>query len=152
LLGARIDVRRRNGRARNDGARGSVTRPEISADTCANTDDAAEKNNSSGLLLTSVKQNSVAYTCWDTIRQMSDPREHPPYIIAHSEHGDPDCCGVLFAVGREGCLVSFECNQCGAVVRTVPVFGIAAAVEEMRADRANVWRARVLTAANRTNS
>jgi ribosomal-protein-serine acetyltransferase len=40
-------------------------------------------------------------------------------IVPHSDFGDPDCCGCLITVERVD-QVDIVCNDCGAVVRTVP--------------------------------
>ena len=49
---------------------------------------------------------------------MDETPEYPEYIICHSDHGDPECCGLLFAVKHDGS-ADFRCNECGAIVRTV---------------------------------
>jgi len=62
--------------------------------------------------------------------------QHPPYMILHAEFGEPHCPGLLYAVLRDGGdLVDFECNDCGAIVRTVPASESAATIEAMREDR-----------------
>jgi hypothetical protein len=45
-------------------------------------------------------------------------REPPEFIVPHSDYGDPECCGLIFAEirGEEADLV---CNECGIVIRTV---------------------------------
>jgi hypothetical protein len=42
-----------------------------------------------------------------------------PIIVPHADHGDAECCGCLFPVirGEEADIV---CNECDAVIRTVP--------------------------------
>jgi hypothetical protein len=40
-------------------------------------------------------------------------------IVPHSDVGDPECCGRLIAVER-GDQTDIVCNECGALVRTVP--------------------------------
>jgi hypothetical protein len=44
--------------------------------------------------------------------------------------GDKECCGCLEAVVR-GEQADITCNECGAVVRTVPVERVSAALLEM---------------------
>jgi hypothetical protein len=61
-------------------------------------------------------------------------REYPPFLIPHSDHGAPRCSGLLFPVTRDG-RADFICNDCGAVVRTVPLAEVDAIVEQMRADK-----------------
>jgi hypothetical protein len=54
--------------------------------------------------------------------QQGYPRiQHPPYpIVAHQDVEKTDCCGCLFIEGR-GEEADLTCNECGAVVRIVPV-------------------------------
>jgi hypothetical protein len=59
--------------------------------------------------------------------------EYPPYLIPHSENGEPHCPGLLFAVPREG-VADFECNDCGAVVFAVPLAEVPTAIQDMRVD------------------
>lgn len=40
-------------------------------------------------------------------------------IVPHSDVGDKECCGCLIAVER-GDQTDLICNECGALVRTVP--------------------------------
>jgi hypothetical protein len=47
--------------------------------------------------------------------------------------GDKECCGCLVAVER-GDQANITCNECGAVVRTVPVERASAALLEMASD------------------
>jgi hypothetical protein len=62
--------------------------------------------------------------------------DYPPYLIAHSDHGAPKCPGLLFAVAPDGDDVAdFVCNECEAVVRTVPLAEVDATIEAMRADK-----------------
>lgn len=48
-----------------------------------------------------------------------DDRTYPVAIVPHADHGDVECCGCLFPVIR-GNVADLVCNECGAVVRTVP--------------------------------
>ena len=40
--------------------------------------------------------------------------------LPHSDFGDPECCGCLIGNVR-GDLAEVTCNECGVVVKTVPV-------------------------------
>jgi hypothetical protein len=40
--------------------------------------------------------------------------------LPHSSFGDPDCCGCLNGFIR-GDLADIVCNECNAVIRTIPV-------------------------------
>ena len=46
-------------------------------------------------------------------------REYPIALVAHADHGDPECCGLLMPVVR-GDQADLVCNECGAILRTVP--------------------------------
>ena len=61
---------------------------------------------------------------------VEDIREHP-LLVPHSEYGDTECCGIIMAF-RNGehvyrnrnpgtADVDLMCNECGAVLSTVPV-------------------------------
>jgi hypothetical protein len=50
--------------------------------------------------------------------------------IPHSEFGDPECWGCLNGIVR-GDIALIECNECGAVVRTVAAGEIEKALHEM---------------------
>jgi hypothetical protein len=50
--------------------------------------------------------------------------------IPHSDFGDPECCGCLTAVVRDD-LAVISCNECGAVVRTVPKAELQHTLDEM---------------------
>ncbi len=41
-----------------------------------------------------------------------------PILVCHSDHGDPECCGIVVPVAR-GELADLKCNECGAVIATV---------------------------------
>jgi hypothetical protein len=41
------------------------------------------------------------------------------FIVAHSGTGDPDCCGCIFPVFREG-VADITCNECGTIIKSVP--------------------------------
>jgi hypothetical protein len=57
-------------------------------------------------------------------------REYP-ILVQHSSYGDPECCGIIMAFrnGEYADLnrspgtadVDLMCNECGAVLRTMPV-------------------------------
>jgi hypothetical protein len=65
--------------------------------------------------------------------------ERPPYMIAHSDHGAPECCGRVRALSRTDD-VNFQCDECGAVVRTVPIGEVPATIEQMRSDKTDSSR------------
>jgi hypothetical protein len=50
--------------------------------------------------------------------------------LPHSSFGDEDCCGCLTGIVR-GEVVEIACNECGAVIRTVPVTELQNALDEM---------------------
>jgi hypothetical protein len=54
-------------------------------------------------------------------------------IIPHSEFGDSDCCGCLFGV-TQGDLAKIVCNECLAVVRTVPASDLQRALDAMEVE------------------
>jgi hypothetical protein len=62
-------------------------------------------------------------------------REYPPFRLPHSEHGEPHCPGLLFPVPHNGGMAAFECNKCGAVVRTVPLAEVPATIHALRVDK-----------------
>jgi len=53
-----------------------------------------------------------------------------PTTLPHSDFGDPECCGCLIAVVRDD-LAVIECNECGAVVGTVPTTELQHTLDEM---------------------
>lgn len=61
------------------------------------------------------------------IMQVAD---QPYPIIPHEDVEKVDCCGCL-VVGKCGDLANLTCNECGVVVRTVPLDRAAAALAEM---------------------
>jgi hypothetical protein len=64
-------------------------------------------------------------------------RESPPFLIPHSEHGDPECCGTIWPLAREGNaeLVDFWCNVCDALITTVKPSEVTATIEAIRIDK-----------------
>jgi hypothetical protein len=44
-------------------------------------------------------------------------------IVPHSDVGDEDCCGCLYPVER-GDVADLVCNECGALIQTVPLFEV----------------------------
>lgn len=58
------------------------------------------------------------------------PQERPAFIFPHSDHGDPECCGLLMPVAR-GDQAHITCNECGALVSIVPLSHADAALAEM---------------------
>ena len=53
----------------------------------------------------------------DEADQVDDRFKFP--IVPHQLAGDPDCCGCIFPVFR-GNEADITCNECGAIVKTVP--------------------------------
>lgn len=51
--------------------------------------------------------------------------------IPHSEFDDPDCFGYLSVVGREGLVVDFVCNECGAVIACARIGHVDAAIHAL---------------------
>jgi len=50
--------------------------------------------------------------------------------IPHSDFGDPECCGCLNGVVR-GDQADIICNECDAVIRTVPPSELRRTLDEM---------------------
>jgi hypothetical protein len=63
------------------------------------------------------------------IKPVNAEHERGP-IIPHSDFGDVDCCGCLFGIGR-GDQADIVCNECNAIVRTVPVADLERTLREM---------------------
>src|SRR3954447_26557329 len=57
-------------------------------------------------------------------------REYPKYIIPHADHGDPECPGLIMADIR-GDTAELVCNDCGAVLSTVPAAEAESKLAEM---------------------
>jgi hypothetical protein len=53
----------------------------------------------------------------DETEDLDDRYRYP--IVAHSDTGDPDCCGCIFPVFREN-EADITCNECGSIIKTVP--------------------------------
>ena len=51
-------------------------------------------------------------------------------ILPHADFGDPECCGCLNAIAY-GDEFDLTCNECGAIVRTVPAEDLTATLNEM---------------------
>jgi hypothetical protein len=51
-------------------------------------------------------------------------------IIPHEHVADVDCCGCLMVSVHEG-EADILCNECGTVIRTLPVGAVKAAILEM---------------------
>jgi hypothetical protein len=43
--------------------------------------------------------------------------EPPPYLVGHSDHGDPECCGLILPAPAADAF-QLRCNECGAVIGT----------------------------------
>jgi predicted RNA-binding Zn-ribbon protein involved in translation (DUF1610 family) len=50
--------------------------------------------------------------------------------IPHADFGAPSCCGCLVAVVRDD-LAVISCNECGAVVRTIPASDLQHTLDDM---------------------
>jgi hypothetical protein len=57
-----------------------------------------------------------------------DPSECP--ILAHSDLGDPECCGCLIPV-TQGDQIDIVCNECRAVTRSVAPADFRRTFDEM---------------------
>ena len=66
-------------------------------------------------------------------------------IVPHSDHGDEECCGCLYPVER-GDLADLVCNECGALIQTVPIGEVEPTLLRSRATP--VEFARLTTAVN----
>jgi ribosomal protein S27E len=55
----------------------------------------------------------------------------PEYILPHSDFGDPECCGLLLPFER-GDFADIICNECGAIVRTVPTADLRRTLDDMQ--------------------
>jgi hypothetical protein len=55
-----------------------------------------------------------------------------PTIIPHADFGDPSCCGCLTGEVH-GDVAAISCNECGAIVRTVPASELQHTLDEMEA-------------------
>ena len=53
-------------------------------------------------------------------------------VFAHSDFGAPECCGCLNGVIR-GYNADIACNECGAVIKTVPFERLRQTLDEMEA-------------------
>lgn len=51
-------------------------------------------------------------------------------IVPHQTTGDPDCCGCLY-VRIEGDRAEIVCNECEAVLRTVPIDDVERVFNEL---------------------
>lgn len=52
--------------------------------------------------------------------------------LPHSSFGDPECCGVLYGIRREGdYLASVVCNECNAILQTVAAGDLRRTLDEM---------------------
>ena len=54
-------------------------------------------------------------------------------ILPHLDFGDPECCGTIWAITRNGDpdTADLICNECSAVVRTVPTVDVQRILDEM---------------------
>lgn len=61
--------------------------------------------------------------------------EPPATMLPHADFGDTDCCGLLRGVVRDD-IAHIECNECGAVVRVVPLAELRKTLTEMELEHA----------------
>ena len=59
------------------------------------------------------------------------PRAYPEYIPPHSDFGDRECCGMFFRLER-GDVADLKCNECGFILRTVPVADLRRVQDELQ--------------------
>ena len=59
-----------------------------------------------------------------------DDDETVETLLPHSEFGDPDCCGCFIGVVK-GDSATIECNECLAIIKTVPVSDLQRTFDEM---------------------
>jgi hypothetical protein len=59
-----------------------------------------------------------------------DPEPYRETLLPHSSFGDPDCCGCLYGV-RRGDHAEILCNECGVIVRTLPLDDLEKTFTEM---------------------
>jgi hypothetical protein len=76
---------------------------------------------------------------------MNDKEIHEyPILVPHSSYGDPQCPGIILAF-RNGEYVDLDrnpgtadvdlmCNECGTIIRTVPVAKAEATLDKMSID------------------
>jgi hypothetical protein len=62
-------------------------------------------------------------------QMVSAERERGP-IIPHADFGDPECCGCLLGMFR-GDQAEIRCNECDAIIRTVPAPDLERTLTEM---------------------
>jgi hypothetical protein len=60
-----------------------------------------------------------------------EPSEYPEYILPHSDFGDPECCGLFFPRER-GDVADLRCNECGFVLKTVPLADLRRTQDELQ--------------------
>jgi hypothetical protein len=54
-------------------------------------------------------------------------------MLPHSDHGDPECCGLIFPV-EVGDRANLTCNECGAIIRSVPQADARKVLDAMEVD------------------
>lgn len=64
--------------------------------------------------------------------QFEQTSEYPEYILPHSDFGDPECCGLFFPEETENGEAAMACNECGFVVKTVPVADLQRTLDQMQ--------------------
>jgi hypothetical protein len=59
-------------------------------------------------------------------------RDHPAFIVPHSDHGDVECCGLIMIEVR-GDKADLQCNECGVILKTVSAAEAEQVLGEMEA-------------------
>ena len=59
-----------------------------------------------------------------------EPERYVGTTLPHSDFGDPDCCGCLNGIVR-GEQAAIVCNECGALIRTVPTADLQQTLTDM---------------------
>ena len=73
----------------------------------------------------------------DNTGELEDQYRYP--LVAHSDTGDPECCGSIFPVFREN-EADITCNECGAIIKTVPADQAVDALMEIGASSRELHR------------
>jgi hypothetical protein len=55
----------------------------------------------------------------------------PDHILPHADFGAPECCGLLLPNER-GEVADIICNECGAIVQTVPASDLSLILDQMQ--------------------
>jgi hypothetical protein len=58
--------------------------------------------------------------------------DDPAYILPHADFGDPECCGLLFAKKAGDGQAAITCNECGLILKTVPINQLRITLDQMQ--------------------